>query len=386
MRSTYADVSSHTYRAKSACTLLGISENTLRVYSENSGIQVSRAKETPSGIPSPRIFTPDVIFALAAYRRDQGYVKTPAHSGVPLVITTSVMKGGTAKTTSSVELATHLQLLGMRCLVVDLDVQANASQMMGYEADLTDDEADEYGVSQDAIVKETLATVLIPYLERKPGADRIPPLDDVIKKPFGEHGPHLLPSDIYVSDIEKNLLFYTGKLNRNLILKKFLSDSCAGKIPGFNLSGYDVIIFDCPPSVSCTSTCALAAADIVLAPIRMDAFSLKGLTKLFAELQDLQESVFVAPELIILPTNYSANISRVGRMQAKLNPFKEFISPISISASEEFPKSLEGYMPLTIQKPLQGGAKEYKEFALYMQGKIMAMAEKRAAAEAGAEA
>lgn len=383
MRKTYADVDLLTYRVKATASLLGIADATLRSYLTTAGIEIARSREVTPGLPTSRLFSPANVFEFANFRREQGYVKTPDPSLPPTVITVDVMKGGTGKTTTSAELAVHLQLMGLRCVLVDLDVQANGTQMLGYEPDLTSAEAGDFGVDEEAIVQETLASVLIPYLNRLRGVpDRAPPAQNVVKKPFGEFGPHLIPSDIYLSEIEQHL--YAAKGNRDLSLKNFIEASCNGEVPGLDLGGYDVVIFDCPPSVSCTSTCALAAADLVVAPIRMDAFSLKGLHKLMEEVMSLRKTAFVNPELVILPTNYSNYISRVSRMQTELSRFKEFIAPKPISTSEEFPKSLDAYLPLSLQKPSHSATKEYREFAQYIHEKVLKKAEKKMALRSAA--
>lgn len=55
-----------------------------------------------------------------------------------------------------------------------------------------------------------------------------------------------------------------------MALIRLLNEAKAGNIPGFDTSNYDaVIVFDCPPNVSMTSTVALAAADLVVAPVRI---------------------------------------------------------------------------------------------------------------------
>lgn len=47
---------------------------------------------------------------------------------------------------------------------------------------------------------------------------------------------------------------------------------------------YDVCIVDCPPAFNAASAAALAAADEVIIPIKLDAFSLRGMTNLLRQL------------------------------------------------------------------------------------------------------
>jgi chromosome partitioning protein len=243
---------------------------------------------------------------------------------------------------------------------------------MGYEPDLTIEEAADFDVTEEAIIVNTLASVMTPFLDRARGGHARHAEGQIIKMPFGSNGPHLLPADTFLSDIEQTLA--GAKVSRELSLRKLLAAGCQGAIPGFDLSGYDVIMFDCPPNVSHVSTIALAAADIVIAPIRLDAFSMKGLTKLMRELEGLREAFRVQPELIILPTHYAPQLSRVYRMQTRLGQYRDMMAPGVISASEEFPKSLDAYLPLTVQRPTCASVKEYKDFAEFLHGRILATA------------
>src|SRR5450830_515521 len=137
MRSTYARTDALLYRLRAAGSLLGVTDNTLRSYADGAGIEVKRASDITPGAPSIRVFQPDTLFKLAAWRRAQGNTKFPKAGSGPVVISVDVVKGGTGKTTTAVELALHLQLMGLKTLLIDLDSQANATQMFGYEPDLT---------------------------------------------------------------------------------------------------------------------------------------------------------------------------------------------------------------------------------------------------------
>ena len=377
-RSTYAVTSNLQYRLRAAGALLGVSDNTMRGYADNSGFDVRRASDTNPDSPSVRIFDVPTLFNLAQWRRQQGLSKSPNTNGCPVVITVDVIKGGTGKSTTAAELALHLQFGGLRVLLIDLDTQANVTQLYGYESDLTLDEAPEYGLNEDAIVTETFANIVLPYLDRVRGALslRAGVSVDAIKKPFGENGPHLIPADTFLSDFEQSLA--NAKGHRELYFRELFNEACQGKIPGLDISNYDVILFDCPPAISFCSTNALAAADIVVSPIKMDSFSIKGLTKLMSELGALDKTYKLSPELVILPTHYAPNLARIGRMQTQLNTYKANLAPCSISASEEFPKSLENYLPLSLQKPTSSAAKEYKLFAETIFAKVLKIAGGRA--------
>ena len=369
LRSTFAHVDMIEHRLRATAALLSVSENTLRTMLVESGIEVRRANEENPAAPAIRIFDLPNVFKIAEWRRNKKLSKTTDRKK-PVVIAIEIIKGGTAKSTSAAEIGVQLQLLGLKTLMLDIDIQANLTQLMGYEADLSADEAGMNNLTQDAIVHGTFATICIPFAERK---KLTIDAGTVIKYPFGPSGPAIIPSDTFFGDLERALEKSTA---RELTFKRFFEASMRGEVPGLNVSDFDVIIFDCPPSISLVSTNAIAAADIIVAPVRMESFAVKGLSRLVSEmnaLSDAYKGQLRIGEMIVLPTFYSTNVRRIGRMHDKLNTYRENLSPQSIDQSEEFPKSIELYLPLTLTKPTCEAVKQYRVFVDHLVKKIQAI-------------
>jgi len=375
LRPTYAYIGVVEHRLKSAAALLGVSENTLRTTLAESGIEVRRANHDNPNAPAVRLFDLPTIFQIAEYRRAKKLTKGP-EGKKPIVIAIEIIKGGTGKTTTAAEVAVQLQLQGLKVLGIDIDIQANFTQLMGYEADLTEDEAALYGLTEEAIVNGTFATICGPFIERN---GRPVDAKAIIKYPFGSSGPAIIPADTFFSDLEHDISKTGGK--RELVFQKFFKESLAGNVPGLNVGDFDVVLFDCPPNISFVATNALASADIVIAPVKMESFSVKGLSRLIGEVHTLKTEYgneVKDPELVILPTYYSTNLPRVGRMQEKLSQYRANTSPVSISQSEEFPKSTDNYMPLTVIKPTCQPVKEYRMFVDHLIKKINEVSKARA--------
>lgn len=375
LRPTYAYIGVVEHRLKSAAALLGVSENTLRTTLAESGIEVRRANHDNPNAPAVRLFDLPTIFQIAEYRRAKKLTKGP-EGKKPIVIAIEIIKGGTGKTTTAAEVAVQLQLQGLKVLGIDIDIQANFTQLMGYEADLTEDEAALYGLTEEAIVNGTFATICGPFIERN---GRPVDAKAIIKYPFGPSGPAIIPADTFFSDLEHDISKTGGK--RELVFQKFFKESLAGNVPGLNVGDFDVVLFDCPPNISFVATNALASADIVIAPVKMESFSVKGLSRLIGEVHTLKTEYgneVKDPELVILPTYYSTNLPRVGRMQEKLSQYRANTSPVSISQSEEFPKSTDNYMPLTVIKPTCQPVKEYRMFVDHLIKKINEVSKARA--------
>ncbi len=375
-RPTFAQIHELVFRVKQACALLDVTRTTLHNYGEPEGISIPRASDiNPNALPI-RIYTPETIFQLAAWRRSKGYIKLMEPGSGPVIITVYVVKGGTGKTTTAVETAMHLQLMGFKTLTIDMDAQANASQAFGYESDIALDEAPMHGLSEEAIITSTFKDVVTPYISAvrrdRSNVALTEKLPDLIKKPFGESGPHIIAADTFLGDMEAALTVSTGA--RELAIRNLFDLAKTGAVASLPLNDYDVVIIDCPPSTSMTSTAAMAASDFVIAPLRMDSFAVKGLSRVVGAISELDAAFKVSPDLVILPTYYSTQLSRVSRMQTLVNKYAANLAPCVISASEEFPRTIENYLPLTLQRPTSAQSAEYRVFANFVKKKILEIA------------
>src|SRR5271168_2973736 len=134
-------------------------------------------------------------------------------------------KGGTGKTTTTINLASALAVLNKKILIVDMDPQGNASSGIG--------------VNKNEL-KESLYDVLI---------HRVAVDQALIKTEF--KNLDIIPCNINLTGAEIELV---GALSRETRLKKAL-DSIK--------DGYDFIFIDSPPSLGLLTLNALVAADSI---------------------------------------------------------------------------------------------------------------------------
>lgn len=163
------------------------------------------------------------------------------------VITVSNQKGGTAKTTSCVNLGIGLASAGKKVLLIDTDPQGSLSISLGYP------EPDE--------MENTLATLMMNIVNDEEFC-----LEDVLR--HHEEGVDILPSNIELSAIEVSLV---NVMSRELILRQLVDRV---------RDAYDFIIIDCMPSLGMMTINALACADAVLIPVQAAYLPVKGLQQL----------------------------------------------------------------------------------------------------------
>ena len=157
-------------------------------------------------------------------------------------------KGGTGKTTTTINLGCALAALGKKVLLVDLDPQANLSYSLGVT------ESD--GTLADVFTQtKSLQNVLV---------DR--------------GGVKVLPGSNELVDIEISLV---GQEDRENYLTTILKDA----------KGFDFILIDCPPSLSILTVNALAASDEVIIPLQMEVLTLQGLGQILATISQVRETL-----------------------------------------------------------------------------------------------
>lgn len=335
-----------------AADSLGITVQTLHNIERDNDLQIERIQR---GAVSTRAYKPEDIFNIAALRREKGQLKGFTE---PVIIATYVQKGGTGKSTLSANVAINMSLMGLRVLLVDNDPQGDSTSMLGYDPDMEPHELEEIGIPGDRGINGHLGNLLRLNATFEPML-----LEDVIKKPFGEHGPHLIPADNTLDELDTVL---RSTLNSDFRYMRFFQKAMnhsdneveegKGKrkqeaLPPVDLSAYDVVIIDNAPSTSMLSRNAMVAADFLLTPIRLDRFSFRSLSRLHARLSDFHEDFSRSPYPIAVPTffvngrpRFQANLARVSDL------FPDGITETIIFNSEDYTKSLEDGIPLTFWK------------------------------------
>lgn len=151
------------------------------------------------------------------------------------IIALANQKGGTGKTTTTVNLGVGLARQGKRVLLVDADPQGDLTTCLGWQ-------------NQDNL-PATLATLM-------EQAIRDEPVDIQIALLHHREGVDLLPSNIELSAMEMALV---TAMSREFTLKEVLSQA---------RNQYDYILIDCMPSLGMVTINALAAADSVIIPVQ----------------------------------------------------------------------------------------------------------------------
>jgi chromosome partitioning protein len=197
------------------------------------------------------------------------------------ILAVTNQKGGVGKTTTSVNFAASLSETGRRVLLVDLDAQGNAT--MGS------------GCNKHEIVR-TGYDVLLGHVDIR---------EVIVYAP--EAGYDLLPGNSDLTAAEVELL---DKGDRERRLRAALA---------YVQHEYDLILIDCPPSLSMLTVNALAAAHGVLIPIQCEYYALEGLSALLDTIESVRASI--NPELEIeglLRTMYDARNNLSTAVSAQL--------------------------------------------------------------------
>lgn len=238
------------------------------------------------------------------------------------------MKGGVAKTTTVVNMAALLaQKHGKQVLVTDADSQCNTTEFFG--GDLTDSSlADAIRAKEDGlkIAVQSIQRTAFSNIDLLPG------------------NPSLM--DLDLTKVETNGVRPT--VLRELV--RYLEKENA----------YDYCLVDCPPAFNAASAAALIAADDVIIPIKLDAFSLRGMTCLLRQITNMRK---INPKLRLagcLPTMWYKS-PKVQQAEDTLRASKLPVFS-HIRRSDKVDDMTFAQNPLLITSPRSAAAIDYNRF------------------------
>lgn len=241
------------------------------------------------------------------------------------IISFSIFKGGTGKTTSAVNAAAALAQMGHKVLLVDLDQQASATRHLGIDP-------------------EPITPNLYDIFVRRS------PISLARRKT--EFGFDLVPGHSLLAAVEEAL-----EAGDEGLFKDFLS----GIQPD-----YDYILVDSPPGKAMLAISALTAATHVVIPLQAQRPALDGTHDIFRYIQDVVWKDF-NPELKvlgILPTM----VRRLGGHSAGvINKARELwgnkVLPIEVPETVIFPRSFDKGKPALVFSPRHKSVMPYFELA-----------------------
>lgn len=259
------------------------------------------------------------------------------------VIAIANQKGGTGKTTTTVNLGIGLANRGKRVLLVDADSQGDLTTSLGWA------DGDSLSV--------TLATQMEKVI-------RDNPFDCHEGILHHDEGVDLIPANLELSGLEMALV---NAMSRELVLKNCLS--------GLKQE-YDYILIDCMPSLGILTVNAMAAADSVIIPVQAHYLPLKGMTQLTKTIGRVQRNInpgLKVEGILLTLADMRTNLARATALNLKQNygnvvKIYRTVIPVAVKAAETSTagKSIYRYDKNSVV------AKAYRAFT----GEVMRDAEK----------
>lgn len=164
------------------------------------------------------------------------------------IISISNNKGGVGKTTTTVNVAAAMHLLGKKVMVIDMDHQGQSTY--------------HFGINPNKIT-ESIFDVLKGETSYR----------DII---INRKGIDIIPANPDLRGIE-----FLAMPAKEFLLKEALED----------LSGYDYVLIDCPPSLGVLTLNALAISEFILVPLQVQFLPFHGMYNLFEAVQMVKRRI-----------------------------------------------------------------------------------------------
>ena len=243
------------------------------------------------------------------------------------IISFANQKGGVGKTTSCVNIASSLGVLGFKVLIIDLDPQGNTTSGVG--------------ISKKGL-KATTKELLTGELDVR----RI-----IVNTPY--KNLDVIPTNTALAGAEFDLFDLDDSEFR---IKKALEEV---------KDEYDYILIDCPPSLGMLTINAFAASDGVVVPMQCEFYALEGLSQLMITVNRIKR--MYNPDLSItgiLITMYNGRLLLSMQVISELE--KHYVDKIfrtKISRNVKLTEAPGFGKPAYYHDKSSKGSKEYLEVA-----------------------
>lgn len=240
------------------------------------------------------------------------------------IVSFSIFKGGTGKTTSTVSTAAALAKKGKRVLLVDLDQQASATRYLDLDPE------------QSPSLYEV-------FMGAKPAQLAIRPTKSHID---------VLAAHVLLAAIEEAL-----EPGDELKLSDILNPLKAN---------YDFILIDTPPGKAMLAFNGLAAADLIIIPASAERMAVDGVADLITHVQKIMWSKFslTHQELRILFTMYRSTTAHSPAIVGNAKKiWRDNVLSVKIPHATIFSQSYDKKTPIAYLEPKHPGAIAYDVFA-----------------------
>ncbi len=244
------------------------------------------------------------------------------------VIIVANQKGGTGKTTTTVNLSAALAQQGKKVLIVDVDPQGNATSGVGVNK---------------SELEHSVYDLLV---------NSISPENIIIQTQF--ENLDIIPCNINLTGAEIELV---GVMSRELRLKKGIETV---------LPNYDFVLIDSPPSLGLITLNALVASDSIIIPIQCEFYALEGVSQLMNTLNLVKENLNPGLEIegvLMTMADFRTNLTSEVIDEIK-NYFQDDVYNTIIPRNIRLSEAPSHGKPITAYDPHSIGAKKYQELAL----------------------